>query len=140
MATLDTGDVKSLMTELVKRINEDTRRVRTLEQKMEKIENSIRGLEDSSLVQLNELKLGLEKINDRILKTSDRLTNMENDILKLNKELGKTASKIDVKQLENFIDLVNPITSRFVTKDEMERAMEERARPKRVIFLNLKRI
>lgn len=124
-------DIKSLATELVKRINEDTRRIRSLEQRMEKIENTMRGLEDSNLAQLNELKLSLEKIGDRILKTSDRLGSIENEILRLNKELGKTASKMDVKQMESFIDLVNPITSRFVTKDEMDRAMEERLRQKK---------
>ncbi len=124
-------DIKSLATELVKRINEDTRRIRSLEQRMEKNENTMRGLEDSNLAQLNELKLGLEKIGDRILKTSDRLESIENEILRLNKELGKTASKMDVKQMESFIDLVNPITSRFVTKDEMDRAMEERLRQKK---------
>lgn len=119
-------DVRAVTSELVKRINEDTRRIRILEQRMDRIENSLSGLEETVLTQMGDLKLSLERISNKIGTVADRLSSIENDILRVNKELGRAATKAEVKQLETFIDLVNPITSRFVTKDELERVLLER--------------
>jgi hypothetical protein len=48
----------------------------------------------------------------------------------VNKELSKTALKSDVKKIETFIDVVNPITAKFVTRDELDRLLEERMKRK----------
>jgi predicted metal-binding transcription factor (methanogenesis marker protein 9) len=82
------------------------------------------------LNQINDLKINLDKIGQKIMGVSDRLNVMENEILRINKDLSKTALKSDIKKLETFIDIVNPITAKFVTKDELERALEERVRKK----------
>jgi hypothetical protein len=62
----------------------------------------------------------------KISTIADRLTGMENELLRINKELSKTASKSEVKQLEMYIDVMNPIKSKFVTKDELERTLDDR--------------
>jgi len=117
-------NTSEVTSELVKRINEDTRRIRTLEQRMDRIENSMSTLEETLLAQMGELTISLERISKRIADVAEKITTMENEILRINKELGKTATKTEVKQLETFIDLVNPITAKFVTKDELDRRLE----------------
>lgn len=121
-----TDELTSLSGELVKRLNENSRRIRLLEQKLDKIEGSMEMLEQTALNQTNDLKINLERIIVKITSIGDRLSGIESDIMRVNKELGRTATKAEVKQMETFIDLVNPITSKFVTKDEMNRALEER--------------
>lgn len=125
-------DVKIITSELMRRINEDSRRIRLLEQRMDRIDDSFSSLEDRALNQLDDLKLGIERLSDKILKLTDKLNGIENEIAKVNKELSKTASKAELKQLETFVNIVNPITSKFVTKDELERRLEEKIeKPKR---------
>lgn len=119
-------ETKAIITELVRRMNEDTRRIRALEQRLTRIDNSIDSLEYNTLTQLNDLKIKFEKIGNNLLEVSEKLTSIENEILRINKELEKTATKAEVKQLETFIELFNPVKSRFVTKDEMERMLEEK--------------
>jgi len=118
---------KALMPELVKRMNENARRLHLLEQKIERVESGMRGLDETVLTQLADLKLGLEKISNKLADISDRLATTENETARLNMRLDKAATKSEVKQLETFIDLINPITSKFVTKDELERALEDEA-------------
>jgi len=119
-------EMTAISSELVRRLNETSRRLRILEQKMDKLETSMDLLEENTLNQMNDMKIGLERIGTKIAAVGDKLTNIESDMAKINKELGKTATKAEVKQLETFIDLINPITSKFVTKDEMERAFEDK--------------
>jgi archaellum component FlaC len=123
-------DIRVLAGELVKRMNEDSRRIRLLEQRNEKIESGFNSLQETILIQMDGLKVKLERIAENINSVSNRLTAIENEIQRLNKELGKTASKAELKQLEAFIELINPITSKFITRDEMERILDERLRKK----------
>ena len=117
-------DESKLTAELVKRVNEDVRRIRIIEQRIDRLESSIDTLQENALTQLNDLKLALEKINNKIVSVSEKLVNIEGEILRLSKELSKTATKRELKQMETFIDLINPITAKFVTKDEVENMIE----------------
>lgn len=128
MAPEKPKELKDVLNELVRRINEDRRRIRLIEQNINRIENGLSSLEASALVQLGDLKIGLDRINNKLSSTADRLSIMENDITKLKKQASRGATKLELKQIESFIDLVNPVTSKFVTKDELERALEERVK------------
>jgi len=120
------GDSNSVMSELIQRINQNARRIHFMEQKIERMENGMRSLDETVLMQLNELKLELEKISNKIVDVSDRIITMENEVARINNRLDKTATKNEVNQLETFIDIINPITSEFITKGELERALEDR--------------
>ncbi len=125
-------DLKIVASELVKRVNEDSRRIRLLEQRIDRVDNAASGLEDNTLSELGNLKILIEKLSGEIMRMGEKLTIIENDISKLRRDLDKTATKAEIKKLEIFIDLLNPITSKFVTKDEMERMLEETmAKPKK---------
>ena len=120
------AEIKEITSEIVRRINEDTRRIKLLEQTSERIQTRMDQIEEAVLNQMNDLKIDLDKISIKINSVSDRLKAIENEIIRINKDLAKTATKAEVKQLETFIDLINPITSKFITKDQLERALEER--------------
>ena len=119
-------EVKVVMSELVRRINEDMRRIRSVEQRTERIDTAFAGLEERMLTQLSDLKISLEKIGNKISAVSDRIAEFEKEMSRMEKEMSRTASKADVKQIETYLDIVNPLTSKFVTKDELERFLEEK--------------
>lgn len=119
-------DLKTLLSELVKRINEDARRIRAIERRMDRLEGGLGSVESNVLEHLNDLKMELERIGNKISTASERMNSLESEVLKLSKDIEKAASKRQVKELESFIDLVNPVTSKFVTRDEIERILDER--------------
>lgn len=114
------------MSEMVRRLNENERRIRTLEQGLERMETSFSTLEERLLMQLDDLRISLERIGNKITDLAGKFTETETNISRLTKELGKTASKAEMKQLTTYLDIVNPITSKFVTKDELERALDQK--------------
>jgi predicted nucleic acid-binding Zn-ribbon protein len=116
---------KEIIDEIIKRLNQSSHRIQMLEQKLDRIENGMRGLDETVLVQLNELKIDLDRIAVKITDVSDRIMGLETEVARINTRLDKTATKSEVKQLETFIDLINPVTSQFVTKDELGRAMDD---------------
>ena len=118
-------EANAVLSEIIKRINEDRRRMRMLEQSVERLENSLAALEGSALSQMSDFKLMLERIGSKIEATSARLSAIEGNVSKLGRGMDKAATKLEQRQMESFIDLVNPVTSKFVTKDELDRALEE---------------
>lgn len=130
MAPQKDKELKGVMNELVRRMNEDRRRIRLMEQNIGRVENSLSSLESSVLSQMGDLKISLDRINSKLATAAEKLNLIENDITRLKKQANKSATKIELKQIESFIDLVNPITSKFVTKDELDRALEDRLKRK----------
>jgi len=119
-------EANAVLSEIVKRVNEDRRRMRMLEQSVERLENSLSALEGSALSQMSDFKLAMDRIGSKIEATSARLAAIEGNVSKLGRGVDKAATKLELRQIESFIDLVNPVTSKFVTKDELDRALEER--------------
>lgn len=128
MATDRPVDVKRALTEMVNRLNEDRRRIRLIEQSIDRVESSINALESSLLSQISDLKITIERMRSELSETSNKMTIMETEVSRVTKAMGKSATKLELKQLESFIDLVNPVTSKFVTKEELERALGERTK------------
>lgn len=120
------GAENGVMNELMKRVNEDRRRIRLMEQNIKRVESALSSLEESAILKMGDIKVSLETISSKMNLANERLSVLENSVAKMGKSMEKTATKIELKQLEGFIDLVNPITSKFVTKDELERALDEK--------------
>jgi len=126
----DNPEAALMTNELIRRLNEDSRRMKTVEQRIDRIEQQIGTLESTALNQMEDIKIGLEKMAAKLTLISDKLNGIENDIARVNKDLSKTATKAELRKIETFVDLVNPITAKFVTKDEMQREFEERLKRK----------
>ena len=114
----------SILIEVSRRLNEDERRLRYLEQRIEKIESSLTALEEKVLENINEIKIAQEMLSAKISELKEKTEKLGESVFKMYEEAKKFATKGDLKKIETFIDLVNPITSKFVTKDELKREIE----------------
>ena len=122
----EVADVVGMTTEFVHRLNESSRRMKTIEQRIDRLEQQIQILEGTALSQMDDIRVNLERIIAKIGGIADRLTGIESELLRINKELGKSATRAEVKQLETYIDIMNPIKSKFITKNELDRILDER--------------
>jgi septation ring formation regulator EzrA len=125
------NDMQTLGTEMASRINTDTRRIRAIEQRLGGIELRIGALEEKIIDEIDHLRKSFEQISVDIKAVTDNLSEIRSEILKINKNLDKTAKKAEVKELETLLDIYNPIKSRFTTKDEVTRIIEDRLAEKR---------
>lgn len=116
--------------ELITRINDNTRRIRIIEQRLDGIGSRIDALNQKIIDEMDSLKKGFDRIFVDVKEISDNLTKIRAEILKINKNLDKTARKAEVKELESLLDLYNPIKSKFVTMDQVKRFIEEKVEEK----------
>ena len=123
-------DIASFTTEIVKMVNTNTRRIRSIERRLSGSERRIRGMEEKIIDEIDDLRRGFEQIILDIKEVSKNLSEMRSEMLKINKNLDKSAKKSEVKELENLLDIYNPIKSKFVTREEVERLLEERTEKK----------
>ncbi len=124
------SDLKVLATELVKRVNGETRRTRLLEQKVDRFEAEISNLENTIKSQNSDLKNILQNFEDTLKEISNRVLIMENSIKRIEKELSKKATKNEFKTIESYMELMSPITGNYVTRAEMERVISEKTQKK----------
>lgn len=119
---------KALLNEIVRRLNEYSRRIRLLEQRADRSLTNLHALEENVLNQMNELRIKFERVNTKLSEIVGKLDLLEGEIEKTNTKLEKTVTKSELKEIQTFIEVLNPITSKFVTKDELARAIEEAKR------------
>ena len=122
----ETVNVQSFNNEVVKIINANTRRIRSLEQRLDGLEMRIGAIEEKIINEMDALRKNFDEIGMDIKDISKNLNELRNEILKINKTIDKTAKKAEVKELESLLDLYNPIRSKFTTREEVERLVDEK--------------
>ena len=122
----ETANVKAFSNEVVKIINTNTRRIRALEQRLDAIEMRIGGIEEKIINDIEYIKKDFDEIRVDIKNIAKNVGELRNEILRINKTIEKTARKSEVKELESLLDLYSPIKSKFTTRDEVERLVDEK--------------
>jgi len=118
-------DTSVFSNEIVKMANTNTRRIRAIEQRLSGSERRIAAMEEKIIDEMDDLRRGFEQISLDIKALSENLSQIRSEMLKINKNLDRAAKKSEVKELESLLDLYNPIKSKFVTRDEVKRIIEE---------------
>ena len=119
------GNVQDGIGEVIRRVNDNSKRLRLVEQKGLNLESTISGLDKSILEQVKQAKTAIEKLGLKIDELGNRVAKLEDDNRKIIKQLERVATKTELKEIQGFIDLINPIKSEFVTKSEVRKMFEE---------------
>jgi predicted nucleic acid-binding Zn-ribbon protein len=106
-------------------LNELNRRVRMMEIKMDKIEERLVALE-KALEQLRTDFRIMKDLNEKkISDIKNEISTLNEKIETISKKSEQFVTKTEFQKIKMFIDIVNPLTSSFVTKDELESKIDE---------------
>jgi len=106
-------------------LNELNRRVRMIEVKLDKLEERILSIE-KFLEQLeNDFRIQKDVIEKKILDLRNEISILSEKIETLNKKSEQFATKTEFQKVKMFLDIVNPLTSNFVTREELETKIED---------------
>lgn len=117
-------DLQPVNRELLNRINDNTRRIRTIETRSSRSENRISAVEERIIEEVEELRKGFDQIVLDLKELSNTLNLMHSEMAKVDKKVGKAATKAEIKEVSSLMDVWNPVRSVFITKDEAERMVE----------------
>jgi len=118
--------VSSVLNEVIGRVNTDTRRLRLLEQENSVFKTRTNRLEIENLNIKKQLNTKVKSLESKLIKQNNRLVKLENIFKEVVKQMKLSATKSDVGRLEELVGLYNPITSKFVTREEVERMLQNR--------------
>ncbi len=120
------GTLHTIINELVERTNGEAQRLRVLEQRIENIDQRINSIEENILSVTNQMQGIQRDIDEKLKKRDERLAKIDTVIGELVKHFKKLATKAEVKEVQNMIDIYNPVKSNFMTREEIERLLSER--------------
>ena len=118
--------IQSVINELVERTNSSTQRLRVLEQRTESIDSKINSLEKDLFDYFRDLKKMVGDNDKGLVSGDERMLRMESTIKEIVGQLRKLATSADIRGLQELIDIYNPVKSNFITREEVERIIEEK--------------
>jgi len=118
--------INTILNDVIQRVNDDTQRLRILEQSSESLTSRMNSLEQGMLQNRREFQKAFSEINDGITSLDDRLSKTENTMKEVINHVKKLVTESQVKELQNMIEIYNPVKSNFVTKEEMEKFVSEK--------------
>ena len=114
-----------ILQELVRRSNNDSRRLKELEQRFDALDTKMKTIENTVLKKHRDLESHFTDIESRVREMEDRLLGFQTTFDKFNRQVSKFAMRRDIKELEHMFELFNPVTGKFVTVDELDNKMRE---------------
>jgi predicted nucleic acid-binding Zn-ribbon protein len=106
-------------------LNELNRRVRMMEIKMDKIEERLVALEKALEQIRTDFRIMKDLNEKKILDIKNEISTLNEKIETIIKKSEQFVTKTEFQKIKMFIDIVNPLTSSFVTKDELESKIDE---------------
>jgi len=118
--------VHSVINEIVDRINDNTKRLRTLEQRSQIMASRMNSVEKEMLsLNKNTQKL-VSGLETKIKASNDKIFQNESTVKEIIKQVKKLATTSKISELEELLEIYNPIKSQFVTREEVQRMINEK--------------
>jgi predicted RNase H-like nuclease (RuvC/YqgF family) len=115
-------------TEVKGDINNLERRLRVLEEGFTNIRRSLQVAEHNMLAKNKTFSTEIRTLTSDVTEIRKEISDIKEKIFMMVKELESAAKINEVKVLEKYINLWNPI--KFVTQDEVERIIDEKLKKK----------
>ena len=116
----------TIINELVDRTNSDSKRLRVIEQRAEVLSSRSNTI-DHEMLNINRQAQRLsDTIDIRIKKIEDSIRKNDTMVKEVVKQMKKLATTSKIAELEQLIEIYNPLKSQFVTKEEAQRIVDEK--------------
>jgi len=108
------ADIQGILNEAFRRLNENTSRLRALEERYDLVENRITSLQEGLLRNTDIDKTRSDKAAAQLASLEERLVKMENDVVRLSKLVEKSAKESEIAQLRELVELYSPFKKKTV--------------------------
>jgi hypothetical protein len=115
-----------IMVDLINRVNENVQRLRVIEQKMQAADLRINSAEQNVVSYTKNMQKEISDKNTTISQIDDRIEKIETAYMEILKQLKLVATRANLDELRQLVSIYDPLKSSFVTKEEMERFVEEK--------------
>ncbi len=114
-----------MVSEILRRLDQAEIRLRSTDQSIAKFEYTLEDLETRLDAMTGEIRERVKKNEELATKLSANIDEIKAMLKATEDRLANLATKNEVKELSNYVNILSPATSVFVTKDEVKRMLEE---------------
>ncbi|RLJ03222.1 MAG: hypothetical protein DRP11_01350 [Candidatus Aenigmatarchaeota archaeon] len=125
MAFKERPGLQDIINEIVKRTQENTWRIRAVEERTRVVETKLTSLEKMFLDLGENIEKNFDQISEDKKDLNTKTMKLENEIAKIRRILDKTVKKNELEEIENYIRLINPLNANFVTENDVRRLVKE---------------
>lgn len=121
----EASEMEGIVHELLDRVKENLRRVRDVEEENKSMSTSIQSVEERVIKLEEKQDEDMDEVWEEIDDLLTRVMKIENKISKLKDMLENTPQKDEFDEIKNFVDLLSPIESEFMTESEVKSLIKE---------------
>lgn len=117
----DTQKKKSpapIINEIVGRVNDNTKRLRILEDRERLTTSRISSVDESLLEKISALQSSIEGLGAKVTEQDGKVTTVQNTLKEVVKQLQFLARKSEMKRLEEKLKLFDPLKTQPVSGEE----------------------
>ena len=122
----DAQGSQRIVSEMIGKINDNIRRLRVIEQKMNSLDIRTNSIEQNILSQNKNMQKMFRERDAKITAMEDRVFKMETMMKEMVKQMKMMATKSNIDELKTMVEIFNPIRSSFTTKEDVENIITER--------------
>ncbi len=101
----------NIVGELSRRVNDNTRRIRIIEDELENLDSRVNSMEQTVMDSTKELNSMVKNVVDDQKSLSDRQANTSVDIQKINGQLKNLVTRQELREIKEYIGLMRSIVS-----------------------------
>lgn len=113
------------VSEIIRVLQEVMRRVRALEENARVLEAKQVSTDNQALRKSEEMRVRTEAVETGFKDLNTRLLKLENEVSNVKKYLAKVATKSEIEEFKNYLDLLSPLRTHYVTQTELRKVLEE---------------
>ncbi len=107
-----------IINEIVGRVNDNTKRLRILEDRERLATSRISSIDESLLEKINALQSSIEGLGAKVTAQDEKVTTIQNTLKEVVKQLQFLARKSELKRLEEKLRLFDPLKTQLVPGEE----------------------
>jgi Mg2+ and Co2+ transporter CorA len=118
--------LQAAVYDLINRTNDNIRRLRVIEEEVKAINARVNSMEQNAMNLSRSTQKSLADRDKNISGLEDRVMKMETVTKEMIKQMKGMATKSNVEDVKTMLSIYSPLESKFATKEEVERMIEEK--------------
>lgn len=115
-----------VINEVVRRVKDFNRRIRDLEEKVRNLNARTNTIEDTMLEKTKKLNKDISELNNEVSELGDQIQNNAAELKNVQRRARKLVTRRELKEIEDYMDIMTPVESAFMTKQEVETLIEKK--------------
>ena len=118
-------NISTILSEVVNRTNDNTQRLRNIEQRVDSLVTRLHVIEDELLDYKKENDKAIKDVKKQLEIYEKIISEIEKSIKQIVNHVKKLPTQMEMEKIKTLIDIYNPLKSNFVTKEELERILKK---------------